>query len=149
MKSLKVLIIALLLITLTGCTNKIEKIYLSDEFYNQGKFIKIKSEEINNYKDKNYVLFTYNNFCSLPTPCDEIFESFMKNNKIDFVSIPFEEFKKTELYKKVKYAPSIIVISNNKIVTYLDADKDSDLDKYQNEESFKEWLSQYIYLEKN
>jgi hypothetical protein len=44
MKSLKVLIIVLLLITLTGCTNKIEKIYLSDEFYNQGKFIKMKSE---------------------------------------------------------------------------------------------------------
>ena len=150
MKYIKALILCLVLIVITGCSfNKIDKIYLSDEFYNKGEFIQVKSNDLDNYKDKNYVLFTYNNFCSLPTPCEEVFSEFMSNNKIDFLSITFEEFKKTDLYNEVKYAPSILVIKNNKVVAYLDADKDSDIEKYQNVDKFKEWISKYIYLSKN
>lgn len=150
MKYIKALILCLVLIVITGCSfNKIDKIYLSDEFYNEGKFIQVKSDDLDNYKDKNYVLFTYNNFCSLPIPCDEIFQEFMNNSKIDFLSITFEEFKNTDFYKEVKYAPSVLVVSNNKVVTYLDADKDSDIEKYQNVDKFKEWISKYIYLSKN
>lgn len=144
----KVLLLITCIILLTGCSKTIEKFYLSDEFYNKGTFIKIKSDDLKNYKDKNYVIFTYNNFCSLSIPCDEIFQESMTNNKIDFLSISFEEFKKTELYKIVKYAPSIIVVKNNEIVAYLDAEKDSDLEKYQDVDKFTEWLSKYIYLKK-
>ena len=144
----KVLLLITCIILLTGCSKTIEKFYLSDEFYNEGTFIKIKSDDLKNYKDKNYVIFTYNNFCSLSIPCDEIFQESMTNNKIDFLSISFEEFKKTELYKIVKYAPSIIVVKNNEIVAYLDAEKDSDLEKYQDVDKFTEWLSKYIYLKK-
>ncbi len=150
MKYIKALILCLIVIIITGCSfTKIEKVYLSDEFYNKGEFIQIKSEDIENYKDKTYVLFTYNNFCSLPIPCDGIFQEFMSNNKIDFLSITFEEFKDTDFYKEVKYAPSVMIIKNNNIVAYLDADKDSDIEKYQNVDKFKEWISNYIYLEKN
>ena len=150
MKYIKALILCLVLIIITGCSfNKIDKIYLSDEFYNKGEFIQVKSDDLDNYKDKNYVLFTYNNFCSLPIPCDEIFQEFMTDSKIDFLSITFEEFKNTDFYKEVKYAPSVLVISNNKVITYLDADKDSDIEKYQKVDKFKEWISKYIYLSKN
>lgn len=148
MKYIKVLIIFLLVIFLTGC-NKIEKFYLSDEFYNEGNFIHVTSEELENYKDKDYILFTYNNFCSLPIPCEDIFKEFMKNNKIDILSISFEEFKKTTYYNKVKYAPSIIIIKNNNIVSYLDANKDSDIEKYQKVDKFTEWINKYIYLSNN
>jgi hypothetical protein len=39
-------------------------------------------------------------------------------------------------------------ISNNKVVAYLDAENNNDVDKYQNVDAFKEWLEKYIYLEK-
>ncbi|MBQ1812745.1 MAG: hypothetical protein II119_02215 [Bacilli bacterium] len=144
----KVLLLITCIILLTGCSKTIEKFYLSDEFYNEGTFIKIKSDDLDNYKDKNYVIFTYNNFCSLSIPCDEIFQKSMTNNKIDFLSITFEEFKKTELYNIVKYAPSVIIVKDNKIVAYLDAEKNNDLEKYQDVDKFTEWLSNYIYLKK-
>ena len=72
----------------------------------------------------------------------------MEKNNIAFVSIPFAEFKSTNYYNTVKYAPSIIVIKKGKIVDYLDADSDEDIIKYQDVEAFESWISQYIYLEK-
>ena len=43
---------------------------------------------------------------------------------------------------------TIIIIHKNKIVAYLDADKDEDVDKYQDIKAFTNWVNQYVYLEK-
>ena len=45
----------------------------------------------------------------------------------DFLTIKFEYFKKTKLYKKIKYAPSVIIVNNGKIIDYLDSNKNEDL----------------------
>ncbi len=140
---MKKIIIFILCIILTGCYNK-EKIHLSDKFYNEGKYIEIKSNQINNYKNDNYVIFTYNSYCNLEVPCEKIFEKVMQKYKIDFLSIKIDEFKKTYLYKKVKYAPSVIIVKKQKIIAYLDAEKDEDMDKYQDENKFEKWLQKYI-----
>ena len=142
--------ICLLILTLTGCTQKnINKIYLSDKYYEGNNFTYVTSSDINNLKNEKYILFTYNNYCNLPIPCDEIFKKFMEDNNIVVLSIPFDEFKKTSYYKKIKYAPSIIIVDNSKIVAYLDANSDDDLDKYQDISKFTEWISKYIYLDKS
>ena len=62
--------------------------------------------------------------------------------------MPFDEFKDTYLYDTVKYAPSVIIVHKGKVVAYLDAENDDDLKKYQDTLEFKDWLSNYIYLEK-
>ena len=72
----------------------------------------------------------------------------MTKYSIDFIKIPFDKFKETYLYDEVKYAPSIIVVSDRKVITYLDANKDEDLDKYQDEKAFEKWLNNYIYFTK-
>ena len=72
----------------------------------------------------------------------------MKNNNISIISIPYDKYKKTDFVKKVKYAPTIIIIHKNKIVAYLDADKDEDVDKYQDINAFTNWVNKYVYLEK-
>ena len=68
----------------------------------------------------------------------------MEKYKIDFLSMPFKEFKNTKYYNKVKYAPSIIIIKQGKIVSYLDANKDKDLQKYQDVHEFENWINKYI-----
>ena len=142
---MKKIITILLCIIITGCLNR-EKINLSDIFYNEGKYIDIKSDQINNYKNDNYVIFTYNSYCNLEVPCEETFKKVMEKYKIDFLSIKIDEFKKTYLYKKVKYAPSVIIVKKQKVIAYLDANKDEDMDKYQDEKKFEEWLKKYIIL---
>lgn len=70
----------------------------------------------------------------------------MTEYNISIISIPFEEYKKTTFYKKVKYAPTIILINKGKIIAYLDANNDDDLAKYQDITAFTNWINTYIYL---
>ena len=69
-------------------------------------------------------------------------------SKIDIISIPFLKYKDTSLYNKVKYAPSIIIVDRGKVISYLDANNNSDTIKYQDENEFEKWLNNYIYLSK-
>ena len=149
----KVFGLLIILFMVTGCFNNkinqtdgIERIYLTDSYYNKGEFIEVN--DLTNLDNDTYVVFAYNNFCNFSVPCDKIFESFMTKYNIDFIKIPFDKFKETYLYNEVKYAPSIIVVSDRKVITYLDANKDEDLDKYQDEKAFEKWLNNYIYFTK-
>lgn len=128
---------------LSACT---QKFYLDEQYYNQGNFIEITSDNLETLGSQNYVLFTYNNYCAFSVPCDEIFQSFMSQNKIDFLSMSYEEFKKTKLHETVDFAPSVIIVKNWKIVDYLDSEKDKYLDMYQNVEKFGKWIQKYVNL---
>ena len=144
MKRVVLIIITLLLIT--GCKEKqIEKFYLNNKYYNEGKFITINN--IDNLKKDTYILYTYNNYCTFKKPCEEVFKEYMEKYKIDFYKMPFDQFKKTTLYTKVRYAPSIILVKEGKIVEYLDANSNKDLEKYQDTKKFEEWINKYIYTE--
>ncbi len=144
----KFILICITLLLLTGCNNKnnIEIFKLENKYYNTNEFIKVSDndlEELINNKE-SFIVFTYNNYCNLKIPCDQIFEEFMNNNNISIVSIPFESFKETSLYKGIKYAPSIIIIKKGKVIDYLDAASDEDLNKYQDVDEFTNWLKTYI-----
>lgn len=128
--------------------NNNSKIHLSEKYYNEGNYIDTKSTDLNSLNKENYLLFTYNSYCTFKIPCDKIFKETMDKYKIDVLSMPIEEFKKTKFYKKVKYAPSIIVIKKGKIKGYLDPNSNEDLDKYQKSLEFEKWLEKYIYFEK-
>ena len=132
---------------LTGCIfNKQEKFYLNDKYYNKGEYIKLNSSELENIKKDSMIIYTYNNYCNLPIHCENIFKEFMVKYHIDFISIPFAEFKKTALYSDVSFAPSIVIIENGKVIDYLKADSNDDYDKYQKVDVFEEWLGKYIYF---
>lgn len=142
----KVVLLLLTIFLFIGCTNN-EVFSLSEKYYNNGDYISISSEEISD--NESYLLYIYNNFCALPVHCENIFKEAMEKYKIDVLSMPFDDFKNTNYYKKVKYAPSIIIVKNGEIISFLDANSDRDLDKYQDANKFINWLKEYIYLEKN
>ena len=148
----KVLMIMFSILLLAGCkinqNDSKERMYLSDVYYNKGEIIDVKSDELLDKVNDTYVLFTYNNYCNLPISCEEIFKSFAKKYQIDFISIPFAEFKNTEFYNTVKYAPSVMIIKDSEIISYLDANSDKDLNKYQSLKEFESWLNNYIYFNK-
>lgn len=126
----------------------IEKFYLSDQFYNTGDYIDTDVEGVKNLNKDSFIIYTFNNFCIFTTPCDEIFKVVMDKYKIDIVSVPFSELKETKYYNTIKLAPSIILVKDGEVVTYLRADSDEDFKKYQDPDAFEKWLGEYIYLEK-
>ena len=143
----KLLLLVLSIIFLTSCTKK-ELISIEDKYYNNNSFIESTSTEIDNYLNnkESFILYTYNNYCTMKIPCETIFQSFMDNNNISIVSIPFAEFKNTKLSKKIKYAPTVIIINKGKIITSLDANSNKDLPKYQDVEEFTNWIKEYIVI---
>lgn len=143
-----IIFVVVVAVTAYVVITKDDRFYLSDDYYNNSSFIEINSEQIDALYNKKYLLFTYNNYCSFEIPCDKIFEKFSSDYNIEILSISFEQFKNTQFYKIVKYAPSVMIISNNKVVAYLDAENNNDVEKYQSVDAFKEWLEKYIYLEK-
>lgn len=128
--------------------NNTNKIYLSDKYYNNGDFINITSNELEKLDNDTYILYIYNNYCSFTVPCEDIFKEYMEKYNIDFISMKYEEFKKTTYHNKIKYAPSIIIISKGKIIDYLDPEKDSDINKYQDITEFTSWLNKHIMMNK-
>ena len=143
---MKKIILLLVIFLLVGCSNN-KEFYLTDKYYNKGDFIEVKESDLKS--DETYLLYTFNNFCALPVHCENIFKQVMEKYKIDILSMPFDRFKNTTYHQEIKYAPSIIIIRNGEIVSYLDANLDKDLEKYQNPTKFEEWLKEYIYLEKS
>lgn len=123
-----------------------EAFYLENEYYNNNGLVDTNMKEVNDLlsNKKSFILFTYNNFCQFRIPCDSIFESVAKENNIEILQVPFTKFKDSTLNKYVKYAPSVILISDGMIVDYLDSNSDSHLDLYQDTTKFKEWLLKYV-----
>lgn len=144
----KILLFIISLFIITGCS-QVEPFKIEDEYYGSGTLISKEADEVEQMlaNKESFILFTYNNFCSLPLPCEDIFADVAKNEEIGIVQIPFGEFKKTSLHDEVKLAPSVLIIQEGEIVTYLKADKDKDFDKYQDEEDFTAWLEKYIILD--
>ena len=132
-----------------GC-NKSEsnKFDLGDEYYNKNTFTEADANKIKELqKNKSsYIIYTYMSFCTFKIPCEDIFKNYMEKNSISFVKIPYEEFENTEFIKTVKYAPSVIIINKGKIIAYLDAENNDDLNKYQNLNEFSKWIKKYINL---
>lgn len=125
-----------------------KKVYLTKKYYENKEqtFLQVDETEIKKLKEDTFLLYTFNSYCKFPIPCDSIFEQFMKDNNITIVSIPYDKYKLTDYVKKVKYAPSVLIIHKNKVIAYLDADKDEDVNKYQDIDEFTNWVKEYIYL---
>ena len=140
------LVLGITILLIIHFNNK--RVYLSDKYYNEGNYIPIKSEDLDNIKNDTYLLFVYNDYCSFQIPCDQIFKEFMDKYKIDMYSMKYIDFKKTQFYGKIIYAPSVILVKNNKIKAYLDADAKEHLDIYQDSSKFETWVKKYIYFTK-
>ena len=144
MKKIYYLIFCILILFTTGCNKNTQKFTLDKRYYNIGEFIKVKSDDLLKLDNENYILYAYNNYCAFAIPCEDVFKEFMSKYKIDFLSITFDEFKNTKFYKEIKYAPSIIIIKEGKIVTYLDPNSDDDFEKYQDANKLEEWIKNYV-----
>lgn len=148
--SILIFILVVAFIFIIAIINRNTKFSLDDKYYKNGGLEDVSLNDLEN-KIKNkesFVLFTYNDFCTFSVPCDTVFNTVSKKNNITILQIPFVDFKKSSLYKKVKYGPSVIIINKGKIEKYLDANSDGDKDLYQDNNKFYKWLSKYINIKK-
>ena len=125
-----------------------KKFSLENKYYNNKGLVSVSGDNVDELVNskKSFILFTYNNYCNFSIPCDEVFESVSKSSNVEILKINFMDFKNTLLYENVKYAPTVIIVNKGRIIDYLDANADEDIDLYQNEDKFKKWLSSYVNI---
>ena len=54
--------------------------------------------------------------------------------------------KTTKMYDNIKYYPSFAIYKDGKIIDYLEADSDEDLNRYKDVVEFEKWFKSYIQL---
>ena len=145
----KILLVLLSILLLTGC--KQEKFYLEDKYYENSNLIEPTIEEVNELfnNKESFAAFVYTPGCISCAEFEVVTNEFRENNNIVFYHIKQEVANETKIHDKVLYSPSAILVNKGKIVAYLDATSNEDLNYYKSADAFKNWLEQYIEIEKN
>ena len=69
-------------------------------------------------------------------------------NNLFYYRIGLLVYKKTDLYKQVKYAPTVIIVYKGKVIAYLDAESNEHLKYEKSPEEFNKWFKTYVNLNK-
>lgn len=147
------IVIILILIVVIIERNFIQKtsdfmFYLEEKYYGDSVFNEIESNDLNNLiNDKeSFAIFIHQPFCSTSYEFNKILTKFAEENKISFYKMSFDEMKKTVMYENIKYYPSFAIYNNGKLIDFLEADSDEDLNRYKDMEEFKNWFNSYIQM---
>ena len=115
---------------------------------------KVGIEEIDNKKlkelekeENNFGIFVFLPGCSSCAEFKTVLEEFTEENNLMVYSISILDVDGTEA-EELEYAPSFILYKNGKVVDMLDPASDEDTAYFKSSDKLKEWLEEYIYLEK-
>ena len=129
-----------------------DKIVLDSEYYGDGTEMReltaAQYEELVKAQ-KSFVVLVDQGGCDTADRLREYVIRFMEEEGIRLEKIMFSEMKNTSLHDNVKYYPSVALISKGRVVYYLRADNDEDVDKYNNYEAFKSWMKEHLSLKNN
>ena len=147
------IVIILVLIVVIIERNFIQKtsdfmFYLEEKYYRNSVFNEIDSNDLNDLiNDKeSFAIFIHQPFCSTSYEFNKILTMFAEENKISFYKMSFDEMKKTVMYENIKYYPSFAIYNNGKLIDFLEADSNEDLNRYKDMEEFKNWFNSYIQM---
>lgn len=130
-------------------TNKNEKtFYLENNHYGTNNMIEISIDELEQLSNKkeSFAVFVYQPMCVTSSDFESVLNAFLEEEKITIYKIAFSSIKDTEIGKSIKYYPSFIIYKKGKIIDFLEADKDEDVNYYTSKEGFKNWFTKYIKL---
>ena len=71
-----------------------------------------------------------------------------EENNLYYYYIGLLVYKQTDLYKQVKYAPTVIIVYKGKILAYLDAESDEHLKYAKDPNEFNKWFKSYVNVTK-
>ncbi len=96
-------------------------------------------------KRRSFVLMVDQDGCNTADKLREFVETYAADADIKVYRMMFGEMKETSLHDYVKYYPSVVLVSNGRVVTWLKADENIDADKYNDYSSFRAWMGTYLH----
>lgn len=148
---LLVFVISLLLLVVGAVglivTSANAKIHLNrDSIGYVENFVDITGEEYSQMIDeeRTFLLFVDQDGCITARGLSAISDEIAKDKNLRVYRIMFSDARKTSLYDKVKYYPSFVIISGGRVVSWLRADADEDIDRFKDRSALESWLDKYI-----
>ena len=143
----KLLLLVSIVLMLVGC--KQDKYYLDDIHYDKVGIKEIDNKELKKLeKDKdNFGIFVFLPGCSSCAEFKTVLEKFTEENNMYVYSISILDVDGTKA-EELDYAPSFMLYKEGKVVDMLDPASNEDTEYFKDANKFKEWLEEYIYLEK-
>lgn len=125
--------------------------YLEDNYYGTDKITEIQIDELNQLINdkKSFAVFVYQPMCITSSNFESILSGFLADNQIGIYKIAFSNIKDTDIGKLIKYYPSFIIYNKGKMVDFLEADKDEDVDYYSSKDGFERWFTKHVKLRSN
>lgn len=123
------------------------KVKLDAEYYADGaEFMELTAGEYEGLIEakKSFVVMVDQSGCTTADRLREYVTRYMTETGILVYKMMFAEVRESSLHEKVKYYPSVAVVSKGRVVAYLRADEDADADKYNDYDAFKAWIGKYL-----
>lgn len=146
-KLVLLLIMACLLIT--GCKKEESKFSFDEKYYHKSEFIELEKENLNKLiKDKeSFGIFIYQPLCSNSYEFNKVLTEFSKKYQISFYKMSYSNMKETKLGDSIKYYPSLVIFKDGKMIDFLDANSNEDINYYKTLRGLKKWFSKYVNIE--
>ncbi len=71
-------------------------------------------------------------------------EDYAEQNGLMYVYYPWSQLREMEFHDEIKFAPSVFIVAEGKLIDFLAADSDDDVDKYNDYRVFSDWLDKYL-----
>jgi len=148
---LSLLLISIIIILIILIINKKNNnlIELKETDYNNGTLITLDEETLENKQNnkENFIVYIHiPGLCTSEIPFDPLVNEFIEKNEITIYSLPYSILKNTNLNKDIKYSPSLAIIKDGKLLTFLDANSDKDYEYYSSLEGLNNWVKSYIKI---
>lgn len=89
---------------------------------------------------KSFILLVDQGGCTTAERLKGYMRDFAKEAGVKVYRMMFSEVKNSSLHEKVKYYPSVVVVSFGEVIRFLRADSDEDAKMYNDYEEFKGWM---------
>ena len=146
-KLLSILVCAL---AICGCgKSKVKPFELEDKYYGEGKFIQVnEASELKTLEDdkESYIVYIYLGGCLICQAFKPRVQEVIEDKGLIVYEAPIEFLKEANsvIAKKVKYAPSLVLMHDGKVAAYLDTSKDKDSKYYESVEELASYIDKYI-----
>lgn len=95
-------------------------------------------------EEKTFMLLVDQGGCRTADRLRNFAESYAREVGVKIYRMMFEEMKETDLYGRVKYYPSVVIVSRGVPAVWLRADKDEDAEEYNDYDSFRKWVEGHL-----
>ncbi|MBR3368611.1 hypothetical protein IKG45_02350 [Candidatus Saccharibacteria bacterium] len=138
------LVIGAVGLIITALSN--QKFSLDSDQLGSTEYIDITGEEYEKLlnEKKSFLVFVDQSGCITAEGLRKNLEEIQKERNFKVYRIMFSDARETSMSEYVKFYPSLVIVGQGEIKSWLKADADEDTERYKTKVDLEDWLNKYI-----